>query len=492
MKTSKITSIFLPLFFFQIIIGVNLFPLVNNDLTNLPVISGNWESPVELGSFTYSDNVRNTFILNDTAFILVDVYGMVIVDISNPLNPQYLGRYAEYSKNVQVIDDIAYLTSGNGFFIVNVSVPSSPSLLGENNTFDCDGLYVDGDLAFVGCRYYGMVIFNISNPTMPDFVGEYVNGSNQDYDDIFVANNTAYIADYQGGNLKIINVTDPYNPEIHGIYDYDTVEGGPNDVFVVDDICYLSDYDGGLKIINVSDPESVVTLTTYNSGGWVSGVFVSDNIAYVSDYLTGIRILNVSSPSSPVLLGSFYDPSENAYSIFFANSILYVGWGMEGLKIIDPGYDSDEDGWSDQVEIYLHQTDPDDPNSFPDVIAPVITIISPQPSTSYGIDAPDFNISIIESDLDATWYTIQGGLFEYQFTGLNGTIDQEGWDVTPEGEISITFYAEDGAGNIGSESVVVIKSIPTQPEIPGYNIYLFLLGILSVAIILLVKKMKKF
>ena len=86
----------------------------------------------------------------------------------------------------------------------------------------------------------------------------------------------------------------------------------------------------------------------------------------------------------------------------------------------------------------------------------------------------------------------------FPFTGLTGTIDQEAWDSVPQGEISITFYAEDGAGNIGNESVNVIKSIPTQPEIPpenppeipGYNISIFLLGIFSVTIILIVKKMK--
>ena len=85
-------------------------------------------------------------------------------------------------------NDIAYISGSNGLLILNVSIPNAPTLLGSNDTFDPNGLFVEGDLAYVGCRYYGMVIFNISNPTNPEFVGEYLHSSNQDYKDIFVSN----------------------------------------------------------------------------------------------------------------------------------------------------------------------------------------------------------------------------------------------------------------------------------------------------------------
>lgn len=330
-----------------------------------------------------------------------------------------------------------------------------------------------------------MVIFNISNPFNPKFIGEYLNASNQDYDDIYVVNNTAYIADYQGGNLKIINVTIPYNPEILGIFDYDTVEGGPNDVFVVDNIFYLSDYDGGLKIINVSDPESITTLATYNSGGWVSGVFASDNIAYISDYQKGIIILNVTNPSIPVVLGSYYDSNDAAYSIFFDDPFVYTGYGMRGLKILDPGYDTDEDGTPDQAEIYLYQTDPDDPNSFPDLIDPIIIINSPQDDASYGASAPNYNITIIEDNLNSTWYTLDGGLTNVPFTGLTGTINQTLWDSIPNGEITLIFYAKDNAGNIGYQQVTIINSI--QEIIQGYDLSMLAI-ILCVGLFLIIKR----
>ena len=78
---------------------------------------------------------------------------------------------------------------------------------------------------------------------------------------------------------------------------------------------------------------------------------------------------------------------------------------------------------------------------------------------------------------------------EFSFTELTGTIDQDAWDNALEGNITITFYAEDRAGNVGTENVVVIKRIPSQPSIPGYNLFV-LLGVLSVIIITIERKLR--
>ncbi len=122
---------------------------------------------------------------------------------------------------------------------------------------------------------------------------------------------------------------------------------------------------------------------------------------------------------------------------------------------------------------------------------PDIIINSPMDMQKFGKTAPDFNISIIEENFVSAWYTIEGIVGIFNFTGLTGTINQDAWDNAPEGEITITFYAIDGAGSTGSESVVVIKSIPsTGPVIPGYNIFL-ILSVLSGFTILLNKIKKK-
>jgi len=51
------------------------------------------------------------------------------------------------------------------------------------------------------------------------------------------------------------------------------------------------------------------------------------------------------------------------------------------------------------------------------------------------------------------------------------------------------FFAEDDDGNIGMNSVIVRKSVPTPPAITGYEIFL-ILGVISLVSILLAKKIK--
>lgn len=124
-----------------------------------------------------------------------------------------------------------------------------------------------------------------------------------------------------------------------------------------------------------------------------------------------------------------------------------------------------------------------------DVTAPNIMINSPQNNSEYDNIAPLFNLTIIEDNLDTIWYTLDGGLINISCSTL-GQINQNVWNIQSEGEILIVFYAKDIAGNIGMKEVIVIKRVPPNSEIPGYNIF-WLLGVISVVSIALIKIQKR-
>jgi len=98
-------------------------------------------------------------------------------------------------------------------------------------------------------------------------------------------------------------------------------------------------------------------------------------------------------------------------------------------------------------------------NILKDTTTPSIEIISPGSNKIFREIAPAFEISITEVNLISTWYTIDDGMINKSFTGLTGTIDEILWWNMPLGPITIRFYAEDIAGNVGYEDVVVIKDI---------------------------------
>jgi len=124
-----------------------------------------------------------------------------------------------------------------------------------------------------------------------------------------------------------------------------------------------------------------------------------------------------------------------------------------------------------------------------DAYIPVITIHAPILDETFGNNPPQFRISIIGDDLTSSWYNLEGVAGTFPFTELNGTINQAAWDDAPTGEITITFYALDRAGNIGTESIIVMKRVPSQPAIIGYNIFL-LIGAISLVSIIIMKKLK--
>ncbi|MFX1489461.1 MAG: hypothetical protein ACFFBI_09955 [Promethearchaeota archaeon] len=88
---------------------------------------------------------------------------------------------------------------------------------------------------------------------------------------------------------------------------------------------------------------------------------------------------------------------------------------------------------------------------------PTILINSPHQNSVFGTDAPDFNITIIESNLNESWYSLDNGITNISFTSLTGTIDQSEWDKQPDGQITIRFYANDSIGQENFKDLTIIK-----------------------------------
>ncbi len=99
-----------------------------------------------------------------------------------------------------------------------------------------------------------------------------------------------------------------------------------------------------------------------------------------------------------------------------------------------------------------------------DVEAPTITINTPDAGDEFGSDAPSFDITVTDANLDTVWFTLNGGI-PYYIDSFSGTINQTAWSALTEGNITITFYANDSAGNLASEEVNIIKTADTGPNL---------------------------
>jgi len=105
---------------------------------------------------------------------------------------------------------------------------------------------------------------------------------------------------------------------------------------------------------------------------------------------------------------------------------------------------------------------------YKDTIQPTITIYDPVENSLFGKEAPNFNISVSIFNLQDKWYSLIGYPEKYFLTENTGTINQTAWDNFGEGIITIRFYANDTAGNIGTQDIVVRKDI-SAPIIVVYQ-----------------------
>jgi len=75
-----------------------------------------------------------------------------------------------------------------------------------------EGVFTEGDYAYVAARNGGLEIIDISDPTTPVKVGQFNDGVGYT-NDIYVSGSYAYLADsWDGCGLKIIDISDPTTP----------------------------------------------------------------------------------------------------------------------------------------------------------------------------------------------------------------------------------------------------------------------------------------
>jgi hypothetical protein len=113
-----------------------------------------------------------------------------------------------------------------------------------------------------------------------------------------------------------------------------------------------------------------------------------------------------------------------------------------------------------------------------DTSAPDITINSPNSNELFGLSAPNYNLTVVDANLDSIWYSLDGGTTNSTPVSAIGIIDQTMWDAKFNGTITIRFYANDTIGYLNYKEVTVKKDIlsptisiinPNENDLFGLN-----------------------
>ena len=106
--------------------------------------------------------------------------------------------------------DYAYLCAGGTLVILDVSDPLDPDEVGRIDTPGIGlGVHVVGDYAYVADDQEGLRVINVSDPSNPYEVG--VHDTPDHARGVHVVGSYAYVADWDSG-LRVIDVSTPSNP----------------------------------------------------------------------------------------------------------------------------------------------------------------------------------------------------------------------------------------------------------------------------------------
>lgn len=289
-------------------------------------------APVLLGRL-FTDGIPDDVAVSGNYIYVASTGGLGVYDINDPAAPVLVGSYdTGYSHGISVSGSFAYVAGSDGLVVLDISDPSTPTLVSQEYDVSlftlAKDVVVSGNYAYLTYRYYeGLKVFDISDPTTLNQVGNYGNAFS--YDSVAVSDGYAYVTDSEN-RLLVIDISDPAAPgQVGG---YDTAASSPA-INVSGNYAYVADENDGLVVVDISDPALPFQVGKYSTDGVAKGVAVSGNYAYVADYDNGLVVIDVSNPTMPTLIGG-YDTGF-AYDVVVNGNNAYVRASLHGVMIFD-------------------------------------------------------------------------------------------------------------------------------------------------------------
>ena len=332
-----------------------------------------WDFP------SYTD-INDLAVVGNITYLATN-RGLVIYNMSDPAHPVLLSQISsiQYCHKVIVEDDIVYLRSGYGysFSIVDCSVLSNPVLLnGIPLSYTQDFTLEDGIAYFTTTgSLYGIQIYNFSDPLNPYIISYYedlaekiyrriekqddylfclteddilvvfdvsdllnpapiaARALNEPFYDLIVKSNYLYLLSYQ-----IIEIWDISN--VYMLNKRDSISAfGSASFSIQNGLAYVvNDVDAELVIYNVSNPDSITLLASYDNllpigNLYFSRIQVDGMIATICLELFGFILLNISDYSNVTKI--IHEFSGHINGIHLVGDYAILKYNSQGFKILN-------------------------------------------------------------------------------------------------------------------------------------------------------------
>jgi hypothetical protein len=312
--------------------------------------------PGQMGYVGLPNHCTSLFIAGDyvfiTAFEFVGFSGVKVIDVSDPMQPVEVGSFQTPGMpySVYVNGNTAYVADNNALVVYDVTDPGSPAELGsyspEGGMALIHHVAVQGDYVYIIDAAFGIRVLDASDASQIEEVGSVPhNQTDAIFSRMEVSGDLLYYlqdGDISDKKLVILDVSDPEVPleigshEMPGFwwfYGFDYCDGYA---------CIAGGKDG-LRVVEISAPDSIANVCIYDPYDLTSGLAASDHHAFVGTYMSDLVVYDVSDPSSPVEVTAMDFPDSPIKQISVWGDHLYVpgvivdhNAGVSVLDITDP------------------------------------------------------------------------------------------------------------------------------------------------------------
>ena len=251
---------------------------------------------------------------------------------------------------IEILDAISGRTLG-------AAVVPSPDGHLINLVFD---VKAHGGFLYAGTANSGLVVFDVSEPSAPELIGQYRVFVDEGSPDNFINIHNIFLSPdgnfvyainhaFPGTDLRVIDVSDPTSPREAGRFSIEDEGLGVfvHDVNVIERdgrlIAFLNYISAGLWILDVTDPESISPLGSIKWDGIVSHSgwpFAVDGKLYYAHASEGydlhLTILDVTDFASPRVVSRFSTrPGLSIHNVEVVDGIGYISYYVDGLRVMD-------------------------------------------------------------------------------------------------------------------------------------------------------------
>jgi hypothetical protein len=259
-----------------------------------------------------------------------------LYDISDSLSLNLLSTI-NLTANTSDIQDFAvknnilFVSDFNGdLLIYNLTNPLVPEFIGSyNNTigFENYNLKFNKDYLYSLQGYREISFFNITDVSNITYITSLNLTGSSSIRECIISDDTLYV---MNSTTQIYDVTDISNPVY--VSTYPDIEYG-NKIKLYSNYAYILDSYNHLKILNIIDSNNPQLIATINFGGSTLDISCEGNLAAIANSIDGVLIFDITKKSTPELL--VHINISYAYNVILENNFLYVISSFRSFRIYD-------------------------------------------------------------------------------------------------------------------------------------------------------------